>query len=474
MSDLDTVAFTQNQSSHFQWRSRSVFILAMIGVTLSMKDFLVFPVMAAEHGGGAYIFLYAFFLFFMSLPLLIAELLIGRESKHLFVHQLTKTFYCSKHWQWLVGLSLLASILVLALYNVIAGWSLSFVFKAALGFFTQTDKESINVLLASFQSDPERMMLWHTLFVAVLLLISAQGIKKGIQATIIIVVPAMVVLLLVGLAYAMFYGDYLQSVEYLLIPDFSKINLSVVIVAMQQAFYTLSVGLGIFLIFGAKVADDVPLVYSGVLIVVIDLLFSIFTGLAIHSFVFSLDVLPGLDDELAFSLLPFIFSQLPYGQLFGTLFYVLLTIAAITTALALLEVFVRFLKQKYKLSRIRSAVIASVVTWGIGVLAIFSYTVWADSGFTIEMTVAEGAYRLVNEAGFQDVLIYVASHLLQPLIALLVVLFIAWAVDKKYLRQLLNIQNQQYFEVISFVLRYIVPSFVFIVWLSALGVIHYA
>ncbi len=472
MSDLNTATF--NTSNQFKWRSRSVFILVMIGVTLSMKDFLVFPVMAAEHGGGAYILVYAFFLFFMSLPLLIAELIIGRESKHLFLSNLTDTFKCSKHWQWLVSLSLLASILVLSIYNVIAGWSLSFVFKTSIGLFSQTNKESINLILSSFQSDPERMMLWHTLFVAILLLFSAQGIKKGLQGSIIIVVPTMLLLLVLGLGYAIVYGDYLSSVEYLLVPDFSKINISVIIIAMQQAFYTLSVGLGIFLVFGAKVSDDVPLVYSGFLIVIIDILFSIFTGLAINSFVFSLDVMPSLDDELAFSLLPFIFSQLPYGQFFGALFYLLLTIAAITTAIALLEVFVRFLKQKYQLSRIRAAVTASLITWFIGVLAIFSYTVWVDSGFTIEITIAGGAYRLINEAGFQDVIIFVASHVLQPLVALLMILFVAWAVEKDQLRQLLNIQNQRKFEFLSFGLRYVVPSFVFIVWLSALGVINFA
>jgi len=465
-----SILSTQSETT-FNWRSRSIFILVMIGVTLSMKDFLVFPVMAAEHGGGAYILIYAIFMLLMGLPLLIAELLMGRESKQLLFTKIGSSFQCSKHWQWIVSLSLLASILVLSIYNVIAGWSLSFVFKTSLGLFAHADKESINGLLSSFQSDPERMMLWHTLFVAILLLISAQGIKKGVQKTLIVIVPAMLLLLLMGLAYAIIYGDYQNSVKYLLLPDFSKIDSSVILIAMQQAFYTLSVGLGIFLIFGSKVSKDIPLVYSGFVIVIIDVLFSIFTGLAINAFVFSLDVMPSLDDELAFSLLPLIFSQLPYGQFFGALFYLLLTIAAITTAIALLEVFVCFLKQRLLLSRIRAAVYASLVTWFIGVLAIFSYTVWVDSGFTIEMTVAGNAYRLVNEAGFQDVLIYVASHLLQPFIALLMILFMAWVIEKEELRRLLNIEHPQRFEIVCFIIRYVSPSLVFVVWLSALGVI---
>lgn len=469
MSTLDS----QNSTS-FQWHSQSVFILIMIGVTLSMKDFLVFPVMAAEHGGGAYILLYSVFLLFLGLPLLIAELLIGRQLKLPFFAKLSLSFNCSKHWQWIVSLSIVASVLVLSIYNVIASWSLSFVFKTAVGLFDQSSKHSINTLLSDFQSDPERMMLWHTLFVLILLLISAHGIKQGVQKALLIIVPSMFVLLLIGLAYSVFYGDYLNSVDHILVPDFSKINLNVALIAMQQAFYTLSIGLGIFLVFGSKMPNNVPVIYSGSIIIIIDLLFSILTGLAISAFAFSLDSLPQLDDELAFSVLPYIFSQLPYGQFFGTLFYLLLTLAAVTTAVALLEVFVSFIKDKFKLSRLRSAVYASGLTWVIGVIAIFSYTVWSDSGFTVELTFSNNAIRLVNEAGFQDVLIYISSHLIQPLIALLMIVFLAWVIDKKDIISWLAIENSKVFEVIYFVLRYVTPTLIFIVWLAALGVINYA
>lgn len=466
---------SDTQNTHtFQWNNRSIFIILMIGVTLSMKDFLIFPLMAAEHGGGAYILLYAVFLLLMGLPLLVTELLIGRQSLHPFINNIGNSLHCSRHWQWIVGLSIAACILVLSVYNVIAGWSLSFVFKTAFGVFDNANQSTINASLNSFQSDPERMMLWHTLFVVGLLMISAQGIKHGLQRILMLIVPAMALLLLVGLIYAMIYGDYPSSVNYLLLPDFSKINTSVALIAMQQAFYTLSVGLGIFLIFGSKLSSEIPVVYCSVMVVLIDLLFSIFTGLAINAFVFTLDTMPSIDDELAFSLFPAIFSKLAYGQLFGSLFYLLLTLAAITTAVALLEVFVSFIKQRYQLSRIKSAVYAAMITWLIGVITIFSYTVWLDSGFTMEISIANDAYRLVNDAGFQDVIIYIASHVLQPLVALLMVVFAAWFVKKEDVIGLLNLQSKNAFEVIYFVFRYVTPVLVFIVWLFALGVLSNA
>jgi NSS family neurotransmitter:Na+ symporter len=178
----------------FQWQSRTAFIVVMVGVTLSMKDFLVFPLLAAKNGGGAYILLYATFLILMGLPLLMTELLIGRKLQQPFLNNIVNNFQCSRHWQWIVSLSILASVLVLSAYNVIAGWSLSFFFKTAVGVFDGASKSSINTLLNSFQADPERMMLWHTLFVAGLLLMSAQGIKAGLQRILMIIVPMMAIL----------------------------------------------------------------------------------------------------------------------------------------------------------------------------------------------------------------------------------------------------------------------------------------
>jgi len=463
----------QDESS-FQWKNRTTFIVVMIGATLSMKDFLVFPVMAAENGGGAFIFLYALFLLLMGLPLLLAELFVGRQTGGPLFAGLSEKYKCSKHWNWIISLSILASILILAVYNVIASWSLSFFVKTAIGVFDGVSTEMVRASLNSFQQDPERMMLWHTLFVVILFGISAQGIKLGLQRALSLLVPLMLILLMIGLAYSIAYGDYLSSVKYLLVPDFSKINMNVALLAMERAFYTLSLGLGVFLIIGSKLTTSVSLVYSGFVIVLIDLLFSILAGLAINSLVFTLDVMPNLTDEVAFSLLPIVFASLPMGQFFGALFYVLLSLAALTTAIILLEVLVTYLKQKYGLSRIRASVYAAVLSWIIGVFAILSYTVWADSGFSLEIVAAGNAFRVIDDAGFQDVLIYLASHLLQPLVALLLILFVAFVIPRGELLVVLGFKSKQVSNIVYFVIRFVAPTLVFVVWLSTLGVIRYA
>lgn len=466
-----------NTPTPFKWKSNNVFIVVMIGATLSMKDFLAFPLMAGENGGGAFLLLYVFFLMIMGLPLLVSELFIGYSSniKPLEVFtELAEDKQCSNYWQWIIRVSVMTSILVLAIYCVIAGWSLSFIFKTAIGLFEGANNESVNALLSSFQNDPERMMLWHTFFVIILLSISAQGMKRGVERLLMIIVPTMLFLLLVGLSYALFYGDTISSIEYLLIPDFSKIDINVAIMAMERAFYTLSVGLGIFILFGSKIPKGTPVVYSAFLIVTVDILFSILAGLAINALIFTSHATLDIGDEVAFSLLPLIFSQLPMGQLFGALFFLLLTLAAITSALALLEVFVNYLINKLNIRRIKAVSIACMTVWIFGALSIFSYTVWAQSGFTLELSFNDDAYRIVNEAGVHDVLIYLSSHLFQPMLAFFIMIFFGWVLTRERVEALLNFKSPLSFEVSYFMIRFVTPSLIFIVWLTAMGVIEYA
>lgn len=462
-----------NQS--IQWSSKNAFILVAIGATLSMKDFLTFPVIAMQNGGGAFLLLYTFFLFILSLPLILSELIIGRftHTKNFApLSTLTQHKIGPQHWQWLFTFSLIACFLLVSIYSVFAGWSLSLIFKTAVGIFDGVNSSSVNTIFHDFQQDPERMMFWHTLFVIIMLSISSQGLKLGVEKALKFILPLMTLLLIVGLSYALVYGDYVGSIKQLLLADFSQLDIHAVVLAMKRAFYTVAVGLGIFYVFGAKITEDMPIVYSAGVIIVVDLLFSIFTGLAINSLILSVGSISSIQDDIAFTLLPLIFSNLPMGDVFGSLFYILLTLAALTTAIALLEVLLQFLKNTFNISRIRATAYAAVFVWALGVVAILSYSVWFKSGFTLELYLAGEAYRLVNEASFQDVLIYLASHVLQPLIALLSVVFVAWVLKTDVLQQQLQMGNTKRWYVIQYLFRYIAPTLVVVVWLSSLGVIN--
>jgi len=245
------------------------------------------------------------------------------------------------------------------------------------------------------------------------------------------------------------------------------------LLALQRAFYTLALGLGVMLIYGSYLDQDVPIAYTAAQIIVIDLLFSIFTGLAINALVFSADLEPVLDDELAFRVLPVVFGSFQMGNVFGALFYLLLTMAALTTAVAILEAILTCYCLKFKHSRLKASIQLGIAVWLMGLGTIFSYSMWDDTGFTMTLYFGDEAYRLVNEAGFHDVIIYLSSHLLQPLVALFLALYVGWVIPRSASFEALDLPNRKLFEVWNILIRYITPALLFIVLLSTLGVLHF-
>lgn len=465
---------SNNTETSFRWRNQSTFVVISVGAMLSLKDFLTFPVMAGENGGGAFLLMYSFFLLLLGLPLLMSELMLGRMTRSNLVAglgQLAEDNKASSYWRIIGVLALLAGFLILSAYSVISGWSLSYFVKSALGVYASVTPDGVNSLFNSFQADTEAMMLWHTLFVILLVVISAQELKLGLQRIFMIIVPLMALLLLVGLVYAFYSGGMVDSIKYILYPDWSKVDSGMPLLALQRAFFTLALGLGVMVIYGAYVDDDVSIGYASGQIIVIDLLFSIITGLAINALVFSVDVAPVLDDELAFRILPVIFGSVPYGALFAALFYLLLSLAAITTGVAIVEAILASHRKRFNSSRLRSAAQIGFAIWLLGLGTIFSYSVWNKSGFTMTLYFGDQAHRVINEAAFHDVIIYLSSHILQPMVALFIALFVGWVLPRAASFEALNLKNRKMYEAWNFTIRYITPILVFIVMLSTLGIV---
>jgi NSS family neurotransmitter:Na+ symporter len=466
---------TNNNNSQFFWRGQSTFIVVAAGASMSLKDFLTFPVMAGENGGGAFLLLYVFFLIVLGLPIMMSEFMLGRMSRSNIVDTfgtLSEQYKASIYWKIIGFFALFAGFLILSSYSVVSGWSLAYFFKSGLGVYSGATADGVNALFRNFQADPEAMMLWHTLFVLMIIAIGARDLKVGIQRIFLVLVPAMVLLLVIGLIYASYSSGMLESINYILYPDWSRVDSSMPLLALQRAFFTLTLGLGVMLIYGAYLGEEVSIGYASVQIIVIDLLFSIFTGLAINALVFSVDLEPVLDDELAFRVLPVVFGSFQFGTLFGSLFYLLLTLAAITTAVAILEAILTCYCLKFNQSRLRAAVQLGIAVWILGLGTIFSYSMWDDSGFTMTLYFGNEAYRVVNEAGFHDVIIYLSSQLLQPLVALFLTLYVGWVIPRSASFEALNLPDRKLYEVWNILIRYITPALIFIVLLSSLGIIH--
>lgn len=462
------------KKSHFLWRGPGTFVVIAAGATLSLNDFLTFPVMAGENGGGAFLLLYTFFLAVLGLPLLMGELMMGRMSRGNIISafgQLSEQDNASLYWKFIGFCALFAGFLILSSYSVVSGWSMAYFVKTGLGLYSGVNDEGVSTLFRTFQADAEAQTLWHTMFVLVIVAIGAQSLRNGLQKLFVVMVPMMAVLLIIGLVYAFYSGGMEQSIEYILHPDWSRVDSSMPLLALQRAFFTLALGLGVMLIYGSYLDSSVSIGYAALQIVLIDLLFSIFTGLAINALVFSVDLSPVLNDELAFRVLPVMFGAFEFGRFFGALFYLLLFLAAVTTAVAILEAILSCYAQKYSLSRLKAAIHLGLAVWLVGLGTIFSYSLWGNSGLTMTLALGDEVYRVVNEAGFHDVIIYLSSHVLQPLVALSLIIYVGWFIPRSASFEALNLPNRKLFELWNFVIRYITPVLVFIVLLSTLGIL---
>ncbi len=458
----------------FQWRSQSAFIIVATGATLSLNDILTFPVLAGHNGGGAFLLLYAAFLLVLGLPLLMAELLIGRlgrsdpsRSFEILASQQKASIY----WKTVGFVSLLAAFLIVATFSVIAGWSLSYVFKSGLGVYSSLTADSINSSFSDFLMDTERMMLWHTLFVILLIVIGAQHLRKGIERISYVLVPGMVLTLVIGLIIASNSTGFQESIRYLLHADFSMIDANTPLLALQRAFYTLALGLGAMIIYGSYLPSNVSIGYSAFQVIMIDLLFSIIVGLSINAMVFSTGILPGLDSQYAYRILPDVFNQHASGQLFAVLFYLMLTLAALTTSIALMEGPVSYIQRKFSYSRIKSVVLLGMAIWTFGLASIFSFGVLNGDGLTIALFYGGEAIRIVYNAGLHDVMVAISSHVLQPLAALFLCLFVAWVIPREVSHREFGLPGKYWFEIWNYIIRYITPVLLIIVVLGSFRII---
>lgn len=457
----------------FQWRSQSALIIVAAGATISLNDFLTFPAMVSQNGGGAFLIFYILFLFLLGLPLMIGELLLGRVSRsdptHCF-EILAARHKASVYWKLIGFLSVIAAVLITSTICVISGWTIAYTVKTAMGVFSSVNIDISTDLFESFLIDSERMAFWHTLFVILLFYTVAQPTKIGMQKLFCCLVPLMLVLLIISLMHVAYTSELTRSIQQFLYADFSVISSDTPLLALQRAFYTLTLGLGVMMAIGRFIPSNISLGYSSALIITVHLLFGLFIGIVVTAYVLSTGSLVSPDSQFAFKLLPVIFSESDFGQIFGTMFYLLLVIAAITTSVALMESPVSYLQRQFNYSRLKATSLIIVIVWLFGMGTVFSYSIWHDDGFTIAVIFGDEAVRLVNNAGFHDVMIFFSSYLIQPVVALFLCIFVAWIIPRELSFKELALPGRHWYESWNYLIRYITPVLLFVVLLKSVGI----
>ncbi len=435
------------------WSSNWGFILAAIGGAVGLGNLWKFPYMAGENGGGAFVLLYLAAVVFIALPILVAELLLGRQGRASPPHAMenvARAAGASEHWRMVGGMGMLVGFIILTFYSVIGGWVLCYIVKAISGQFTGFDagisEGTFNTLLAS----PIELTFWHGLFMLLTAAIVARGVAQGIERAVKVLMPALFLLVAILVVYSAIVGDFSGALAYLFSFDASEITETVVLEAIGQAFFSIGIAMGLMMIYGAYVPKSISLVRSSYIIVSADTMIAVLAGLMIFPIVFAHGLAANQGPGLIFVTLPIAFGDMPVGVLVATLFFVLLAFAALSSSISILEPAVAWIRSRFGLTRIQACAVTALAAFFIGLLSVISFNVGADH-------MPEFARTHLASPTYFDFFDNLTSNFLMPVGAILMSLFVGWRLDRAHLSGELAIKDGSLMHAWLILLRYIVP-----------------
>ncbi len=450
------------ESVHGEWSGSVFFVLAATGSAVGLGNLWRFPYLVGDNGGGAFVLIYLLCILLVGLPIMMAEILIGRRGRHSPINSLrliARDEGLSPAWQGLGWLGVAAGFMILSFYSVVGGWALYYAFEAVQGGFQGMDSDGAGALFEGLVASPALVVIWHTAFLLLLFGIVAAGVRRGLQRAVTWLMPLLFLLLVVLVLYGMTSSGFAETLTFMFRPDFSVVDGGTVLTALGQAFFTLSLGMGAIMVYGAYLPARSSIPGNTTWIVGMDTLTAIIAGLAIFPIVFSAGMEPGQGPGLVFVTLPVVFAEIAFGSLLGIAFFLLLSVAAITSGISLLEPAVAYLKERSGLSRTAAAGFITVAIWLLGIAAGLSLNAWAD-------------VRLLPFAdlGIFDLLEFVSNDIMLPLGGLLIAVFAAWRVSAETRLAELGMQADSFrYRAWLLVTRFLAPAAVVLVFLNALG-----
>ena len=319
------------KSIHGEWSGRLAFILAATGSAVGLGTIWKFPYITGENGGGTFVLVYLFCIALIGIPIMIAEVMLGRRGRQSPVNTmeyLAAEEKRSDSWILLGWLGIVAGFLILSFYSVIAGWAMSYVFRTASGMFIGATADGVNSIFNSLVADPERLLAWHTIFMVMTMTVVARGVKNGLEKAVTFLMPILFGLLVLIVGYATTTGHFMQGFDFMFTPG--EITGKAVLIAMGHAFFTLSLGMGAIMVYGSYLPKNTSITQAVVVIALADTAVALLAGLAIFPIVFANGLEPDKGPGLIFQTLPIAFGHMEGGTLIGMLFFVLLVFAAWT------------------------------------------------------------------------------------------------------------------------------------------------
>ena len=444
---------SENKRENFG--SKLGIILATAGSALGLGNIYRFPCEAGANGGGAFLIVYLVIALLIGAPLMISEFIIGRRSRSNPVGAFRILTGKGHVWPQVGNLGVLCAFIILAFYTTVAGWTLGYLGKSIAGHFGGQDLGQIQQQFVAFTNHPWWPVVCQLAFLAITAFVVMRGVKDGIERWSKILMPLLLVIMVVLCVNSLTLSGAKEGLRFFFYPDFSLINGRVLISAMGQAFFSLSIGMGALITYGSYIGKHDNMATSAAGVVLADTLVAVLAGVIIFPAAFSFGIQPEAGASLAFTTLPMVFQQMSGGYFFCLIFFLLLVIATLTSTISLLEVIVAAITEEAKISRPLAAVLGSLATAVIGVLATLSFR--------------SGSQLLIGGRTLFDLLDHITASYFMPLGGLLIVLFVGWKMKKAdALDELSNggTLKAGLCKAILFIVRYICPMAIAVIFIS--------
>ncbi len=434
-------------------------IAAAAGSAIGLGNIWRFPYVVGENGGGAFLLVYLSFVLLLGIPVMLSEFVIGRKAKR-NAYGAIKSIAPGTLWPVIGIMGIVAAFVILAFYSTIAGWTLHYVYLSVTNGFQGSSPEALGNLFNEFMSSNAMPLFWQMIFLVLTAAIILSGVRKGIEKYSKILMPFLLVILIVLCIRSLTLPGAMEGLAFLFKPDFSKINASVMLSALGQAAFSLSIGMGALITYASYFPKSTDLTRTAFEVSIADVTIAVLAGVAIFPAVFAFGMEPDSGVGLVFMVLPNVFQQMTGGYFFALAFFILLSIAAITSSISIMEVVVAYLTEEFKLKRKYATLITLIAAAFVGVFCTLSW----------------GALDHVSIGGKNifDALDFTASNVLLPLGGLLIVLFVGWYMKQAEVKAEMSnygVLKLKLFAVFSFLIRFIAPVAIAIVFLHGIGFI---
>ena len=443
-----------------QFATRLGVIATTVGSAVGLGNIWRFPYEAGVHGGGAFLIIDLFFIFIIGVPVVCAEFIIGRHTGS-NIRGAFRVLAPGKPWGLVSYIGLAASVLILSFYSVVAGWTMHYTVKSAGGFTARMTADALHAQFVTFASSDVLPVVWTLVFLAVNYFILSHGVRKGIERMSNILMPMLFVILLLFTVNSLTMPGAAEGMRFLFMPDFSAITPSVVLGAMGQAFFSLSLGLGCLITYSSYFKRDTPLLRTSLITAGLDTLVAILAGIIIFPAVFTFGQEPAAGPKLVFEVLPSIFVNMSGGAVWSTLFFLLLFLASLTSTISMAEITIAYFEEEFGMSRKTATALSIGIAMTLGTLCALSF----------------GALDGIKIFGMTlfDLFDYTSSNILLPVGGMIISVFVGWVLDRSVVKGELTAGGGRITAMVVrcvvFCLRWLAPVCIGLVFLYGLGVV---